>query len=386
MSARAGSAARRAASLPNSPGRSNRRPCRLRRSARIHARLARQQRLLGLLIEGRTNAEIAAGAWRRRRRSSPSSSPRCTRHRRVVARRGDRSWRCPGRCDRMAIHVRVDRPLCIGAGNCIALAPTAFDWLTGDFAKAMVVDPDSVDEEVLRAAAIVVPDARHHHRGGRRAAADPAARPDGGSRRVEKTFLFTDIVGSTQPRRAARRRGVGDAARLARRDAARPVRDSTTARRSSPPATASSSASTRRRRHRLRDRDPADARAHRREHGFAPKVRIGIHFADGPAGRPATTAARASTRPPASPASRTAARSWSAGDGEGHALQAVGPADRRVERALGAGGGRFGRLALRFDCHWGQAAVTAPVAAAVEGDGSGRRRPRHGGGHSRARS
>ena len=46
--------------------------------------------------------------------------------------------------------VRVDRHRCIGIGNCIALAPTAFDWFPGELLKADVVDPSSVDEELIR--------------------------------------------------------------------------------------------------------------------------------------------------------------------------------------------------------------------------------------------
>ena len=59
----------------------------------------------------------------------------------------------------MAVRARVDRHKCVGAGNCITLAPTAFDWLAGDFGKSDVVGPDSVDEEVLRAAAFACPTA-----------------------------------------------------------------------------------------------------------------------------------------------------------------------------------------------------------------------------------
>jgi class 3 adenylate cyclase len=97
----------------------------------------------------------------------------------------------------MALRVGVDRHKCIGAGNCITLAPTAFDWLRGDYGKAEVVDPESVDDELLRAAAFACPTAAvwveevtdllpWQLRG----KAEP-------HRRVLKTFMFTDVVGST---------------------------------------------------------------------------------------------------------------------------------------------------------------------------------------------
>ena len=94
------------------------------------------------------------------------------------------------------LRVRVDRHRCIGAGNCITIAPTAFDWLEGDFAKADVVDPASVDEELLRVAALACPTA----------AVDIEVVEDllpwqlrgkEAPRRVQKTFMFTDIEGST---------------------------------------------------------------------------------------------------------------------------------------------------------------------------------------------
>ena len=59
----------------------------------------------------------------------------------------------------MAIRAPVEKREYIGAGNCITLAPTAFDWLAGDYGKADVVGADSVDEEVLRAAAFACPTA-----------------------------------------------------------------------------------------------------------------------------------------------------------------------------------------------------------------------------------
>ena len=97
----------------------------------------------------------------------------------------------------MAIHARVDRHKCVGAGNCITLAPTAFDWLAGDYGKSDVVGTDSVDEELLRAAAfacptgaVVLEDIAELLPWQLRGKAGPA-------RRVLKTFMFTDIVGST---------------------------------------------------------------------------------------------------------------------------------------------------------------------------------------------
>ncbi len=47
--------------------------------------------------------------------------------------------------------VRVDRDLCIGIGNCEALAPTVFKVDKED--KAVVLDPSSVSPETLQSAA-----------------------------------------------------------------------------------------------------------------------------------------------------------------------------------------------------------------------------------------
>lgn len=94
--------------------------------------------------------------------------------------------------------VRIERHRCIGAGNCVAIAPTAFDWFKGELLKADLVDPSSVDEELLREAmlscptqAIVIEEVEERLpwqlRGARRQ----------DSQRVVKTFMFTDIVKST---------------------------------------------------------------------------------------------------------------------------------------------------------------------------------------------
>jgi class 3 adenylate cyclase len=96
------------------------------------------------------------------------------------------------------LRARVDRHLCIGAGNCITIAPTAFDWHQGDFGKAEVIDADSVEEELLRESAlacptqaIVIEDIEELLPWQLRSAR--SAQP----RRVIKTFMFTDIVKST---------------------------------------------------------------------------------------------------------------------------------------------------------------------------------------------
>lgn len=57
----------------------------------------------------------------------------------------------------MTLRVRVDLQRCIGAGNCIFLAPTVFRWRQKEFLKADVLDPETVEEEVLRDAAASCP-------------------------------------------------------------------------------------------------------------------------------------------------------------------------------------------------------------------------------------
>ncbi len=47
--------------------------------------------------------------------------------------------------------VIVDRNLCIGISNCVAIAPTVFQL--DDEIKAVVMDPGSVDENTLLEAA-----------------------------------------------------------------------------------------------------------------------------------------------------------------------------------------------------------------------------------------
>lgn len=57
----------------------------------------------------------------------------------------------------MSLRVRVDRHRCIGAGTCIYIAPTAFKWREREFLKADVLDPETVEEEILHDAAASCP-------------------------------------------------------------------------------------------------------------------------------------------------------------------------------------------------------------------------------------
>lgn len=57
----------------------------------------------------------------------------------------------------MAMRVIIDRRRCIGAGTCVVLAPTAFKWRLGDFLKPDLVDPTTVDDDVLREVAAACP-------------------------------------------------------------------------------------------------------------------------------------------------------------------------------------------------------------------------------------
>lgn len=96
-----------------------------------------------------------------------------------------------------AFRVRIDRHKCIGAGNCITIAPTAFDWMAGDFGKADVIGPDSVSEELLREAAMACPTGAVWIEEVEELLPWQLRGTAGPARRVLKTFMFTDIVGST---------------------------------------------------------------------------------------------------------------------------------------------------------------------------------------------
>jgi ferredoxin len=49
------------------------------------------------------------------------------------------------------LKVKVDRELCIGVSNCVAIAPTVFELDAEN--KAVVLDPASVNEQVILEAA-----------------------------------------------------------------------------------------------------------------------------------------------------------------------------------------------------------------------------------------
>ena len=180
----------------------------------------------------------------------------------------------------MALAVRVDRHKCIGAGNCITIAPTAFDWLKGDFGKADMIDVDSVEDAVLREAsfacptgAIVIEEVAELLPWQLRGKVEP-------KRRVLKTFMFTDVVGSTNLVEV-----LGDEAwdtLLRWHDTT--LREVFTAHQGkeisttgdgffvsfdSPEQAVAAAIAIQRR-----------LQEHRQQHGFAPQVRIGLHAAD----------------------------------------------------------------------------------------------------------
>jgi class 3 adenylate cyclase len=94
------------------------------------------------------------------------------------------------------LRARVDRHRCVGAGTCITIAPTAFDWHEGNFAKAGVLDASSVEDELLREAAMACPTGAIVIEAVEQLLPWQLRGKDA-PRRVEKTFMFTDIEGST---------------------------------------------------------------------------------------------------------------------------------------------------------------------------------------------
>lgn len=53
------------------------------------------------------------------------------------------------------MRIRIDREKCVSSGNCVVTAPTAF--LLDPEQKARLIDPDSVDDDVLFLAAEMCP-------------------------------------------------------------------------------------------------------------------------------------------------------------------------------------------------------------------------------------
>jgi len=95
------------------------------------------------------------------------------------------------------LRVRLNRSRCIGAGNCIRLAPTAFEWYAGEF-KAIVTDVESVEDELIRIAALACPTAAIDIEEVEELLPWQLTQRTHTTRRVVKTFMFTDIVQSTQ--------------------------------------------------------------------------------------------------------------------------------------------------------------------------------------------
>jgi class 3 adenylate cyclase len=175
------------------------------------------------------------------------------------------------------LRARVDRHRCVGAGNCITIAPTAFDWLRGDLLKAAVVDTASVEEELLREAALSCPTDAIEIEEVEELLPWQLRGKAGPSRRVLKTFMFTDIVRSTNLAEA-----LGDDAWLEvlrwhdetlrsffaahSGEEVSATGDGFFVGFDSPDAAVTCAVAIQRR---LAD--------HRKQHGFAPEVRIGLH-------------------------------------------------------------------------------------------------------------
>jgi class 3 adenylate cyclase len=98
----------------------------------------------------------------------------------------------------MALRVRVIRSQCVGAGNCIYVAPTAFAWQKGEWhGKADVLDVTSVEEERIFQAALACPtQAIEVDEVDEILPLSGLARTVAPSQ-VERTFMFTDIARST---------------------------------------------------------------------------------------------------------------------------------------------------------------------------------------------
>lgn len=178
------------------------------------------------------------------------------------------------------LRARVDRHRCIGAGNCITLAPTAFDWVQDDLFKADVIDADSVEEELLRAAALSCPTQAIEIEEVDELLPWQLRGKQGPARRVMKTFMFTDIVKSTNLLEA-----IGDEAYTNvlrwhdetlrslfaghHGEDVDSTGDGFFVSFDSPEAAVACAVAIQRR-----------LAEHRRQHGFAPQVRIGLHASE----------------------------------------------------------------------------------------------------------
>ena len=177
----------------------------------------REHRVVHLLEHGRTNAEIAAELGLRRGRGRPPAGGDVRGDRCVLTSRGDRLRLSGGRPDD-----REDGSGPCGSASTVPaasaparasrLAPTAFDWLAGDAPEGRPRRPDSVDEDLLREAAMACPTRRSTSRRSASCCRGSSSAATAAPRRVEKTFMFTDIVELDEPGRGARRRGLADVA------------------------------------------------------------------------------------------------------------------------------------------------------------------------------
>ncbi len=178
------------------------------------------------------------------------------------------------------LRVTVDRHRCIGAGNCITLAPTAFDWLEGDLFKADVVDTTSIEEDLLREAALSCPTQAIEIEEVEELLPWQLRGRGRVRQRVMKTFMFTDIEKSTNLVEA-----LGDEAwtNLLRwhdetlralfvahhGEEVVATGDGFFVGFDSPEAAVAAAIAIQRR-----------LAEHRRQHGFAPQVRIGLHASE----------------------------------------------------------------------------------------------------------
>lgn len=55
------------------------------------------------------------------------------------------------------LRARIDLHRCIGAGSCVAIAPTAFGWDERSHGKVILLDPGTVEDDTLREAALACP-------------------------------------------------------------------------------------------------------------------------------------------------------------------------------------------------------------------------------------